>query len=219
MKKLIFFMMSLAAVTLFVSCEQQQSKNWCRIHGTVIGPEYEGKRIFLVPLKGPATAETVDSMEVKDGKFEFMPDSPQIYKILMDYHYRYATQTLLVIAEPGDISVVIDTVSHASGTKQNDSLEAWKTVTETFRFKSGQMSKRALDARSSGNIALSDSINAELQAMRLAYKQFSRRMSANMEKGLLHDFLDEHFPLTYKRTMPDGTVVEMDVDTNEPVKK
>lgn len=107
------------AAMVFVACQESKV---CKIHGTVVGEQYEGKRIFLVPFSGPATAETVDSIEIKDGKFEFTPDSMQIYKILLDYHYRFGTQPLIVVAEPGDIQVTIDTVSSAVGTPQNDSL-------------------------------------------------------------------------------------------------
>ena len=83
------------AAMVFVACQRGKV---CKIHGTVVGRQYEGKRIFLVPFSGPATAETVDSIEIKDGKFEFTPDSMQIYKILLDYHYRFGTHALIVVA-------------------------------------------------------------------------------------------------------------------------
>lgn len=127
MRKILFFSMMAVAAMVFVACQESKV---CKIHGTVVGEQYEGKRIFLAFFSGPATAETVDSIEIKDGKFEFTPDSMQIYKILLDYHYRFGTQPLIVVAEPGDIQVTIDTISSAVGTPQNDSLQVWKEMTE-----------------------------------------------------------------------------------------
>ena len=114
-KVLAFYLFTL----LFSSCQANDGK--CHIIGTVIGEQYEGKRIFLVPNTGPATMETVDSMEITNGKFHFEPDSMQMYKILVDYHYRMGLQPLLVVGEPGIVNVIIDSISHATGTPQNDS--------------------------------------------------------------------------------------------------
>ena len=44
-------------------------------------------------------------------------------------------------------------------------------------------------------------------------------MAANMNGNVLGDFLNGLFPRTYKRVMPDSTVVEFDADTNEPIAK
>jgi hypothetical protein len=43
-------------------------------------------------------------------------------------------------------------------------------------------------------------------------------MAANMEGTILGSFLKGMFPRTYQRKMPDGTTIEIDADTNEPVK-
>lgn len=200
-------MVALAAIVL-ASC---QKKDVCRIHGTVVGEQYEGKRIFLVPFTGPATAETVDSVEIKNGKFEFTPDSMQMYKILLDYHYRLGTQPLLVIAEPGDIQVVIDTVSSAVGTPQNDSLQVWKELTEKHRRNYSDLMRPALAKNDTAKIKELD------RTVHIPYKNRSRVMAANMEGTILGDFLKGMFPLTYKRKMPDGTIVTMNADTHEPV--
>ena len=203
MKKILLCFAAVAAVCM-LGCQHPTTDGKCHIRGTVNGPEYEGKRIFLVPLTGPATAETVDSMEIKGGKFEFSPDTMQMYKILLDYHYRYGTQPLLVVAEPGNINVVIDSISHATGTPQNDSLEKWKEATEKHNSEYVMLYRAQKKAQA-------DSVHAR-------YKQFTRRMAANMKEGTLHDFLNGLYPLTYKKKLPDGRVVTMNADTNEEVK-
>ncbi|MBQ7420237.1 MAG: DUF4369 domain-containing protein [Prevotella sp.] len=214
MKRILFFSMVAIAAIVTVGCKKSEV---CRIHGTIVGEQYEGKRIFLVPFTGPATAETVDSMEIKDGKFEFAPDSMQMYKILLDYHYRFATQPLIVIAEPGDIQVTIDTISSAVGTPQNDSLQTWKELTESHGSQA-----RALNLLIAAKKQHNDTIEAaqlkeQMKTMRIAYNRRSRELAAHMEGTILGDFLKGMFPETYQRQLPDGTVVTMNFDTNEPV--
>ena len=214
MRKFLFLCMAVGAM-MFVGCQKSKV---CQIHGTVVGEQYEGKRIFLVPFSGPATAETVDSIEIKDGKFEFTPDSMQIYKILLDYHYRFGTQPLIVVAEPGDIMVTIDTISSAVGTPQNDSLQVWKELTEKHQREYGALMRLV-----NVNVKQNDTIEAakvkeQAQKIHVAYKNRTRAMAANMEGTILGSFLKGMFPRTYQRKMPDGTTIEIDADTNEPVK-
>ena len=140
MRKILFCVLAVAVATLLNSCHQQ-NPNECRIHGTMGSDQYEGKLIFLVPLNGPATMETVDSVEIKDKKFEFVTQKMQMYKILLDYHYRLGIQPLLVVGEAGDVQVVIDSISHSTGTPQNDSLELWKQRTEQHALDLGNLKR------------------------------------------------------------------------------
>lgn len=209
----------LLAFLFLASCGETQHDGRCHIKGTVVGEQYEGKRIFLVPFTGPKTAEYVDSVEIKDGKFEFSPDSVQMYKILLDYHYRYGTQELLVIGEPGIVTVTIDSISHGGGTPQNDSLEVWKNVIQQHNARMAYLSRGADAAKKQGRQAVADSMRAEASTLHLGFKKYTRRMAEHIKDEPLHSFLAGMYPLTYKRTMPDGTVVEMDADTNEPLAK
>ena len=106
MKKILLCFMAVATATMFFSC-QNANDGKCHIEGSVNGEQYEGKRIFIVPLYGPKTAEYVDSMEITDGRFHFTKDTMQMYKILLDYHYRMGVQPLLIVGEPGTIRVTI----------------------------------------------------------------------------------------------------------------
>ena len=90
---------------LLLGCQKANDGKF-HVEGVVNGEQYEGKRIFIVPLYGSKTAEYVDSMEITDGKFHFTKDTMQMYKILLDYHYRMGVQPLLVVGEPGTIRVV-----------------------------------------------------------------------------------------------------------------
>lgn len=219
MKKILLCFMAVAAMTMFFSCQQNDGK--CYIEGTVNGEQYEGKRIFLVPMNGPKTAEYVDSMEITNGKFHFTKDytkdTIQMYKILLDYHYRFGLQPLLVVGEPGHIQVTIDSISSAGGTPQNDSLQMWKEATEKFHQDYATYNRTVSMLRERGLTEKADTIEQQGREFRVAYKNYTRQLAENMKEGVLHDFLKVMFPLTYKRQYPDGTVKTFNADTNEEI--
>lgn len=220
MKKILLCFMAVVSATMFYSCQQEGLKE-CRIQGVVNGEQYEGKRIFLVPMNGPKTAEYVDSMEIKDGKFffskDFSKDTMQMYKILLDYHYRFGVQPLIIVGEPGTINITIDTISHAVGTPQNDSLEKWKVRTEIHNRELGKMRRFIAELQMRGNSAQANYITQRADSFHLVYKNYTRRLAENMKEGVLHDFLKELYPLTYKRRLTDGTIKTFNADTNEEI--
>ena len=216
MIKTLLCLMVVTTMVMFYSCNSIKGGT-CRIQGIVNGEQYEGKRIFLVPFTGPKTAEYVDSMEIKDGKFYFETDTTQMYTILLDYHYRLGVQPLLVIGEPGEVKVVIDSVSHAIGTPQNDSLEKWKVRTEIHNRELGKMHRFIAELQAKGDTVQAKYIQQRADSFHLVYKNYSRKLAENMKEGVLHDFLKTLFPQTYQRKYPDGRVVTMDADTNEEI--
>ena len=217
MRKILLCFIALAAVTMMFSC-QSANNGKCRINGVVNGEQYEGKRIFLVPMYGPKTAEYVDCMEITNGQFHFEPDSAQMYKILLDYHYRFGLQPLLIVGEPGTIEVIIDSISHATGTPQNDSLEKWKVQTEIHNLQLAKMRKNIADLQMKGDTVQAQYLAQRADSFHLAYKNYTRRMAKNLKEGVLYDFLKEMYPLTYQRKYPDGRVVTINADTNEEIK-
>ena len=218
MRKILLCFIAVAAVTMMFSC-QSANNGKCRINGVVNGEQYEGKRIFLVPMSGPKTAEYVDSMEITNGQFHFEPDSAQMYKILLDYHYRFGLQPLLIVGEPGTIEVIIDSISHATGTPQNDSLEKWKVQTEIHNLQLAKMRKNIADLQMKGDTVQAQYLAQRADSFHLAYKNYTRRLAKNLKEGVLYDFLKEMYPLTYQRKYPDGRVVTINADTNEEIKE
>jgi hypothetical protein len=199
MKKTLLFCMALCLAAMhFSSCQKGAS----RIHGT-ISSQYNDKRIFLVPLYGPKTAEYVDSVEISDGKFEFATDTLMIAQIVVDYHYRMGIEPLLVVTEPGDIKVEIGQVSHATGTPQNDSLEKWKLATQDYQDQIVRLRR--------------DSKHQEAEQLQQEYKLLTRTMAEQCQGTLLGEFLANRFPKTYKRQYPDGREVTIDADTHEEI--
>ena len=206
----------LFALLLLCAC-QQANDGKCHIEGVVIGEQYEGKRIFLVPNSGPATMETVDSMEITNGKFHFEPDSMQMYRIVLDYHYRIGLQPLIIVGEPGTIKVTIDSISHATGTPQNDSLEQWKIQTENHHLQLATMRRMIANMEKGDDSIQAKAIKQRADSFHLVYKNYTRQLAQNMEGSVLGDFLKSLYPLTYKRQMPDGRIVTMNADTNEEI--
>lgn len=215
MRKIIPFCILLIAL-LVVGCSGNDGK--CHIHGTISG-KYEGKKIFLKPFLGRATKENVDSVVIKDGKFEFVSDSSVMKVILLDYHFRQGMENLLVITEPGELNVEIGETSRSWGTPQNDSLQQWKESKQAYDKHVLMMNQEAERLRMEGQTVKYDSLKAEMATMRKSFNKYSRQLAANMKEGALHDFLNTLFPLTYKRMLPDSTIIEYDFDTNEPVGK
>ncbi|MBQ2209644.1 MAG: DUF4369 domain-containing protein [Prevotella sp.] len=213
-KRILFGGIMLATMVL-AGCQSKDGV--CRIKGTVSMEQFDGKQIFLVPLYGPQTAEYVDSVVIKDGKFEFTTDTVMMAKILMDYHFRFGVQTLLVVTEPGELQVSIDSVSSAHGTPQNDSLQAWKEVTERHNRDYGMANLAARKLKESGDTVQAAKLAGQANAIHLAYKNLTRKKAESMKGTVLGDFLGQLFPLTYKKKMPDGSIVTMNADTNEPV--
>jgi hypothetical protein len=161
--------------------------------------------------------ETVDSVEIKDKKFEFVTQKMQMYKILLDYHYRLGIQPLLVVGEAGDVQVVIDSISHSTGTPQNDSLELWKQRTEQHALDLGNLKRMIASMKENGNEKEIALLNARGDSIHLQYKKMTRQMAANLKEGVLHDFLAGRFPTTYKKKLPDGRIVTINADTNEEI--
>ena len=221
MKKILLCMLSAVAGTMLFGCQQTVNDGKCHIEGVVNGEQYEGKRIFVVPLFGPKTAEYVDSMEITDGKFhftkDFTKDTVQMYKILLDYHYRLGVQPLLIVGEPGTVNIVIDSVSHATGTPQNDSLEQWKVRTEIHNVQLGKMRKNIVSLQKQGDSVQAKYIQQRADSFHLVYKNYTRQMAKSLSGTVLGDFLKSLYPLTYKRKYPDGRVVTMNADTNEEI--
>lgn len=222
MRKILLCFMTVAAAMMMFSC-QSTNNGKCYINGVVKGEQYEGKRIFLVPMNGPKTAEYVDSMEITNGMFsfekDFSRDTMQMYQILMDYHYRMGLQPILVVGEPGEVKVVIDSVSSAGGTPQNDSLQQWKMRTEMHNLQLAKMRRNMEELKQKGDEVQAKYIEQRADSFHLVYKNYTRQLAKNMKKGVLHDFLKVRFPLTYKRKYPDGRVVTFNADTNEEIKE
>jgi hypothetical protein len=121
LKKIIFLLL----IALITACSD---KPVSRIEGEVPGTQYDNEWVYLVPIEG-ATAQTVDSTQIQKGRFQFQISANKqnrIYILRLQPLLRLRLQDILVITEPGSIQVRMDSVSYASGTPLNQTLQEWK---------------------------------------------------------------------------------------------
>jgi hypothetical protein len=110
---------------LLASCADQRTYE---IKGTLPHEKYDGEYVFLLPLDG-VMPRIIDSVQVENKTFVFTgkADSAQVKIIRLRPQLRLDIQELLVVQEPGEkIWVRLDSLSSSGGTRQNESLQAWK---------------------------------------------------------------------------------------------
>jgi len=189
MMKHLFYITAL--VFLLASCNA--TKDECKINGTISSDKYEGVRIFVVPLDDES-AEAVDSVEIHNRKFQFFREDKRMASIRLDYHRRDGIQELLVVLEPGDVSVTVDSISHGGGTPQNDSLQEWKELTEKQNkaiFKLFQQRNSFEKAHDSLGVK---KVTIKADSLHNIYKKATWKMIDNLKSGTLHDFLMKLYP-------------------------
>lgn len=206
----------LAAIAIMASvwtgCKStSQNENLCQIQGTV-NPRFNGIKIFLVPVEGPATMETVDSVVIADGKFEFESECGEMKVIRMDYRHRMGVEDLLVVMEPGKLMVHIDSISSGEGTPQNDSLQGWKEYTMKHFQRVAPYRQQAREAQKAGNSALVEQLQVLVDSLERSYRSYSRELASRVGEGPFQKFLSGRFPTSYKKKMPDGTITTVHVD-------
>lgn len=205
MKKTVICGAVVMAVMAMGCTPKQENDGLCRIHG-VANERLNDKKIFLVPMEGPATMETVDSVVIKDGKFEFESECGEMKVIRMDYRHRSGVEDLLVVMEPGDVEVLIDSVSCGKGTAQNDSLQGWKEYTRSHNRSLAPYRIRLREAKKAGDKATAAAAQVQLDSLQREYRRHSRKLAANLQEGAFRRFLETRFPTNYKKQMPDGTI-------------
>ena len=162
MNKLLFYILSIIVLSGCVSSE----KGRYSIIGSVPDSRCEGEWIYLAPYKG-ATAETIDSIQVKDGMFRFegSVDTSDIRILRTRPILRFKVQELLIVMEQGTLTVLLDSVSSAHGTPQNDALQQWK---EAKMRSDGEI--RLLYGQKNN---LPDSINIEYEQIKTRFNDFN----------------------------------------------
>lgn len=191
MNNLLACALGLVAMALITSCNGSKPGNKdgaCHIRGS-ISTRFNDVKIFLVPTVGPQDAAHVDSVHIKDGKFEFTKDTVGIYDLRLDFRYRRGIQQLIVVTEPGEVKVHIGQESEAIGTPQNDSLNEFKKMTES-RHKDFVLLKQRLDSINITKEARRDTIRKYQANVRADYAAFARRQP----EGVLRDELIKRYP-------------------------
>ena len=146
------------------------------------------RRFSLCLCSDCRIAAHVDSVVIKDGKFEFVADTVEMKVIRIDYHYRDGVQDLLVVSEPGDIKVTIGANSISGGTPQNDSLQVWKD--QIMKFNSAYNQLR-MQARQEGSDQLLMTKGKEIQNQ---LKEYNIAFLKRQPVGVFKNFLQTMYP-------------------------
>jgi hypothetical protein len=93
--------------------------------------KYDGNWIYLAPIDEMHSSKA-DSFKINKGTFTFTGTKEQMCIIRTKPIICFYLQKLLVVTELGHIKVVIDSISSASGTPQNNALQQWKEQHEKF---------------------------------------------------------------------------------------
>ena len=81
----------------------------------------------------------------------------------------------------------------------------------------GKMRKYIANLKDNGDSVQAKYITQRADSFHLVYKNYTRQMAKNLQGTVLGDFLEQMYPLTYKREYPDGRTVTINADTNEEI--
>lgn len=162
----------LLILSISFACCTGGSKDEYVIKGSTSQSRLDGERVFLVPYGTKAFEDSigVDSVVIKNGRFEFRGRKGEfLARITMDKRVRYGTQDLLVVTEPGEITVVIDSVSSGKGTPQNDALQVWKTLKEDRDRVHWNQSQHIKYLREQGDTVYANALSDSLKTFNQVY--------------------------------------------------
>ncbi len=193
MKKLFYLLLALVCIGV-VCCTH--SKEEYVIKGSTSQSRLDGERVFLVPY-GTKTFEDsigVDSTVVKNGKFEFRGHKGEfLARVTMDKRVRYGTQDLLIITEPGEITVVIDSISSGKGTPQNDLLQAWKVLKEDHDQVQWNQSQHIKYLREQGDTVYANALTDSLRTFNESYIKLIHDLMKTVGQGAGYDLLKSRY--------------------------
>ena len=166
------------------------------IKGSTSQSRLDGQRVFLVPYGTKAYEDSigVDSTVIKNGKFEFRGHKGEFLgRVTVDKRVRYGTQDLLIVTEPGEITVVIDSVSSGKGTPQNDLLQAWKIMKEDHDRVQWNQSQHIKYLREQGDTAYANALSDSLRIFNARYLDMIHNLMRTTGSGTAYDLLRQRY--------------------------
>lgn len=166
------------------------------IKGSTSQSRLNGEKVYLVPYGSPAIQDSlgVDSTVIKDGKFEFRGHKGEfLARVTIDIRIRYGTQDLLIVTEPGEISVVIDSVSSAAGTPQNEALQSWKDLKEDHDRVQWYQSQHIKYLREQGDTVYANSLSDSLKDFNQHYLDQIHGIMRMVGSGTAYNVLRQRY--------------------------
>ena len=193
MRKLLYLL--LAMLGAGVTCCTGNNDEYI-VKGTTSLSRLNGHRVFIVPYGTPEYEDSigVDSTEIKDGKFEFRGHKGEfLARVTVDKKVRYGTQDLLVVIEPGVISVVIDSISSAGGTPQNDALQKWKELKGNRDRVHWNQSQYIKYLQAQGDTVYAKSLSDSLKFFNEHYISEIHELMRGLGSGTAYDVLRQRY--------------------------
>lgn len=192
MKNLLYIFLILIGVT----CCSAPGEEYV-VKGSTSQARLDGQRIFIVPYGSKSFEDSigVDSTVIKNGKFEFRSRKGEyLARVTVDRRVRYGTQDLLIVTEPGEITVVIDSVSSAVGTPQNDALQTWKILKEDRDKVHWNQSQHIQYLRQQGDTVYANSLADSLRVFNQVYLDRVRAIIRTLPVGSpAYDLLNSRY--------------------------
>jgi len=182
-----FLLLFVFALFGFVSCHKNSHHKFV-ITGTLPSPNYDGEWLYLVPAEGPHPRK-VDSVQIMNSQFKFEGDKEQMSIVRTRLLLRFKVQELLVITEPGNIKIVLDSVSSAKGTPQNEVLQHWKENFEQYRHTGYNLNRELQKSSKAGSIQDSIRYASMLDSLNLQNQHFNYECLVEQGNNTFGDFI------------------------------
>ncbi|WP_029905213.1 TlpA disulfide reductase family protein [Prevotella sp. 10(H)] len=131
MKKVILFFS--AIMMLFASCAEKEEFT---IKGKLVDPENDNNIVYLKVLGDNWNdLVTIDTATVANGIFEFKglaKEGPTVHYLELAEPTNKVNRATLLIVEPGQIEVTLDSTSTIKGTPSNDAYQAYNDKMNAF---------------------------------------------------------------------------------------
>lgn len=193
MRKFLYLLIGLVFAGI-LSCTDSHEEYV--IKGSTSQSRLNGERVFLVPYGSKAYEDSigVDSTVIENGKFEFRGRKGEfLARVTMDRRVRYGTQDLLVVTEPGQIDVVIDSVSSGHGTPQNEALQNWKELKEDHDRVQWNQSQHIKYLREQGDTIYANALADSLKNFNTHYVGQIHDIMRILGCGTAYDLLQQRY--------------------------
>jgi len=179
-RKNIFFIIF---TVFFTACTSDNSV----IEGTLSSDRYDKEVVYWVPFKD-ASSETVDSSHINKNTFRIVISDFNRGKmgiVRVRPHLRSGLQDILVFAETGTVNVHLDSISSATGTPLNETLQNWKDRKRLYDVDLYGLRRKLRTAGEDENPA----INAEMENVSSEYYNYIFQIIVENKHNELGKFL------------------------------
>lgn len=161
----------------------------CHVSGTLPSAKWDGQYVFFVPMT-KTDSLGVDSVKIAGNTFDYVTTRSMTFDIRLSWRTRYGIESLLMVAEPGNVAVRLDSVSSCVGTPLNDSLEVWKDRCLENRRTLGALTVAYRNFYAEGDSVKGDLIKQQARDAAAAHRQRTIKLADDVAGTPLADFLN-----------------------------